>query len=66
LSRPLVEFDWDRAFVATNLVVKPVADLLFLDGLAVAAGREAPRSTPLFWTTFRRDAERSRRWTSAS
>src|SRR5262249_9652001 len=33
VEHALVEFDWDRALVATQLVVKPVADLLFLDEL---------------------------------
>jgi hypothetical protein len=32
-----VEYDWDRAFVVTNLVVKPVADLLMIEQL----GRQA-------------------------
>ncbi len=33
VEHALVEFDWDRAVVATQLVVKPVADLLFLQQL---------------------------------
>ena len=61
----LVEFDWDRAFVITNLVVKPVADLLFLDQLstqcaAVGAGLDA-----LVLENLWRDSLRSQRWTTA-
>jgi Methane/Phenol/Toluene Hydroxylase len=61
----LVEFDWDRAFVITNLVVKPVADLLFLDQLSsqcavVGAGLDA-----LVLDNLWRDSLRSQRWTTA-
>jgi len=65
LEHALVEFDWDRTLVATQLVVKPVADLVFLDELGrelVAAG--SPLDA-LIVENLARDARRSRNWTGA-
>lgn len=65
VERALVEYDWDRALVATQLVVKPVADLLFLaqlsPRLAVAGSTVDALVTENLW----RDCRRSRRWTTA-
>lgn len=61
----LVEYDWDRAFVVTNLVVKPVADLLFLDQLGKQAGRIGAQLDSLVLENLVRDSLRSRRWSTA-
>ena len=60
-----MEFDWDRAVVATQLVVKPVADLLFLQQLGLSSLRPGPRWTACIAENLWRDAQRSRRWTGA-
>jgi hypothetical protein len=65
VEHALVEFDWDRVLVATQLVVKPVADLLFLD----ESGRQLVASGAtldgMIAENLARDARRSRRWTGA-
>lgn len=61
----LVEFDWDRALVVTNLVVKPVADLLLLDQLSQQAAAVGAELDALVLDSLRRDSRRGQRWTSA-
>jgi len=61
----LVEFDWDRAQVITNLVVKPVADLLLLDHLGRQVAAAGAQLDALILENLWRDSGRSQRWTSA-
>jgi toluene monooxygenase system protein E len=65
VEQALVAYDWDEALVATQLVVKPVADLLFLHQLSheLATGQSTLDSLILdnLWL----DAQRSQRWTTA-
>ena len=61
----LVEYDWDRALVATQLVVKPVADLIFLDQLRQELTAAGAVMDALIVENLWRDSERSRRWTAA-
>jgi Methane/Phenol/Alkene Hydroxylase len=61
----LVEYDWDRAFVVTNLVVKPVADLLTLQQLSRQAVAVGAQLDALLLENLFRDSQRSQRWTSA-
>jgi toluene monooxygenase system protein E len=61
----LVEYDWDRAFVVTNLVVKPVADLLSLQQLSRQATAVGAKLDALLLDNLFRDSRRSQRWTSA-
>ena len=61
----LVEFDWDRALVITNLVVKPVADLLLLDHLSRQLAAAGAQLDALILENLWRDSSRSQRWTSA-
>jgi Methane/Phenol/Toluene Hydroxylase len=61
----LVEFDWDRALVVTNLVVKPVADLLLLDQLSRQAAATGAHLDALVLDNLWRDSRRSQRWTTA-
>ncbi len=61
----LVEFDWDRALVITNLVVKPVADLLLLDHLSRQLAAAGAQLDTLILENLWRDSGRSQRWTCA-
>jgi hypothetical protein len=61
----LVEYDWDRAFVVTNLVVKPVADLLFLDQLSTECAAVGASLDSLILKNLWLDSLRSQRWTIA-
>jgi hypothetical protein len=65
IESALVEFDWDRALVVTNLVVKPVADLLLLSQLGQQAAAAGAQLDALILDNLWRDARRSQRWTSA-
>ncbi|WP_156296911.1 toluene hydroxylase [Mycobacterium paragordonae] len=60
----LVEFDWDRAFVATNLVTKAIADQIFLVHLAHQFGAVDARLDELVTDNLWHDAQRSKRWTT--
>ncbi|HSV38880.1 MAG TPA: toluene hydroxylase [Nocardioidaceae bacterium] len=61
----LVEFDWDRAFVITNLVLKPLADLITIDQLSAQASAVGATLDSLVLENLYRDSLRSQRWTSA-
>lgn len=65
IESALVEFDWDRALVITNLVVKPVADLLLLDQLSQQAAAAGAQLDALVLDNLWRDSRRGQRWTSA-
>lgn len=61
----LVEFDWDRAFVITNLVVKPLTDLITLEQLSLQATAVGADLDGLVLQNLYADGRRSQRWTSA-
>lgn len=61
----LVEFDWDRAFVAANLVTKFIGDRLFLVELGKQCQQVGATLDALVLENLWHDAERSRRWTAA-
>jgi hypothetical protein len=61
----LVEFDWDRALVATNLVTKAIADQLFLFQLSRQLDRVGAKLDTLILENLWHDSQRSRRWTTA-
>lgn len=61
----LVEFDWDRAFVATNLVVKPIADQIFLAQGSSQLNAVGARLDSLIAENLLNDSDRSIRWTKA-
>jgi hypothetical protein len=61
----LVAYDWDHALVATQLVVKPIADLLFLEQGAAELAAAGCALDGLIAENLGRDAQRSRRWTAA-
>lgn len=65
VEHALVEFDWDRAVVATQLVVKPIADLLFLQQLGYELAVAGATLDSLIAENLWLDALRSRRWTGA-
>ncbi|WP_182378911.1 toluene hydroxylase [Nocardioides sp. WS12] len=61
----LVEYDWDRAFVITNLVIKPVTDLLTLGEVSRQAAHLGAQLDAQVLENLYRDSRRSQRWTSA-
>lgn len=65
VEHALVEYDWDRALVASQLVVKPVADLIFLEQLRDELTAAGAVLDALIAENLWRDSERSRRWTAA-
>jgi len=65
VEHALVEYGWDRALVATQLVVKPVADLIFLEQLRHELTAADAAMDALIAENLWRDCERSRRWTAA-
>ena len=66
IERLLLAFDWDEAFVGLNLVLKPLADELFLRGVAALAREAGSDLDALIAENLFRDAQRSRRWTAAA
>ena len=66
IERLLVCYDWDQAFVGLNLVVKPVADELFLKSFAELARGHGDELDALIAENLFLDAQRSRRWTIAA
>lgn len=64
-ERALVVYEWDRALVATNLVVKPICDQLFLAELAVELRAAGDDIDALIAENLHLDALRSQRWTAA-
>jgi toluene monooxygenase system protein E len=61
----LVVFDWDEAFAALDLVIKPAYDEIFLRGLADVCRRAGDELDALVLDSLWHDAERSRRWSTA-
>ncbi|OPX05310.1 toluene hydroxylase [Mycobacterium sp. AT1] len=61
----LIEFDWDAAFVATNLVNKAIADQLFLVQLGSQLRATGAQLDSLIVENLWHDAQRSRRWSAA-
>jgi hypothetical protein len=61
----LVEFDWDRALAVTNLVVKPVGDLILLRQFSRQAELTGARLDALIADNLWLDSQRSQRWTTA-
>lgn len=61
----LAEFDWDRALVVTNLVVKPVGDLILLRQFSRQAELDGARLDSLIADNLWLDSQRSQRWTRA-
>lgn len=65
IEEGLVTYDWDRALVATQLVIKPLCDLLTLDESAVQLRLLGVDLDALILENLSLDAARSRRWTAA-
>lgn len=64
IEKLMVAFDWDHAFVGLNLVIKPVADELFLKAFADLAREHGDELDALISENLYLDALRSRRWTA--
>ena len=65
LERLLVTWDWAEAFVALNLVAKPVHDEAVFRQLGAAADSHDDRVLRYLADSHLADTERSRTWTSA-
>jgi len=61
----LVAFDWDEAFTALELVIKPAYDEIFVRQLAEACRRAGDELDALVLGSLWQDAERARRWSTA-
>jgi Methane/Phenol/Toluene Hydroxylase len=64
IEESLLEYRWDRALVAVQVVIKPVLDLLFLDAYADQIGRLGGELDRLLFENLAADGARSRAWTS--
>jgi toluene monooxygenase system protein E len=65
IERMLVAFEWDEAFVALQLVIKPIYDEIFVHQLADVCEAAGDPVDALVLRSLWRDAERSRRWSAA-
>jgi len=65
IERTFVARDWDEAFVALNLVVKPAFDAVFLAGLSALARRHDDEVDALLLENLLADSQRSARWSRA-
>jgi len=65
VERMLIAYDWHDAFVGTQLVLKPVTDLLTLREFARVARAKGSDLDALIADNLYNDAARSQRWTAA-
>jgi hypothetical protein len=65
IEKLLVAFDWDEAFTALELVIKPAYDEIFVRQLAEACRRAGDELDALVLDSLWQDAERARRWSAA-
>jgi toluene monooxygenase system protein E len=65
IERLLVAFDWDEAFTALELAIKPAYDEIFLRQLAEVCRRAGDELDALILDSLWQDAERARRWSTA-
>lgn len=65
VEKMLIAYDWGEAFVALNLVLKPVLDQVFNVQLAELARAHEDALLALMLDEFDLDSQRSRDWTGA-
>jgi toluene monooxygenase system protein E len=65
VEKMLIAYDWGEAFVALNLVVKPVCDEVFNGQLAELARAHDDDLLALMLDDFALDSQRSRDWSEA-
>jgi len=65
VERLLIAYDWHDAFIGTQLVLKPVTDLLTLREFANVARVQGDDLDALIADNLYNDAARSQRWTAA-
>ncbi len=61
----LLAYDWGECFVAMNLVVKPLFDAVFNEGIGRAALLHGDSLTSAMQVELAHDSARAREWTSA-
>ena len=65
VEKMLIAYDWGEAFVALNLIVKPILDMVFNVELAELARAHDDALLGLMLDDFQLDSQRSRDWTVA-
>jgi toluene monooxygenase system protein E len=65
MEKMLITYDWGEAFVALNLIVKPVFDAIFNEQLAELARAHHDALLALMLDDFAHDGQRSRDWSAA-
>lgn len=65
IEKLLTAFDWDEAFTALALAIKPAYDEIFLRQLADVCRRAGDELDALILGSLWQDAERARRWSTA-
>ena len=65
VEKMLIAYDWGEAFVALNLVVKPIFDAVFNAQLAELARSHEDTLLAVMLDDFELDSQRSRDWTAA-
>jgi hypothetical protein len=65
IEQLLVVYAWDEAFVAANLVIRPILDELFLGRLAKAARASGDELDALLLENLAKDGRRHNRWSAA-
>lgn len=65
IEKLLVAFDWDEAFTALELAIKPAYDEIFVRQLAEVCRRAGDELDALVLDSLWQDAERARRWSTA-
>jgi toluene monooxygenase system protein E len=65
VERLLIAYDWHDAFIGTQLVLKPVTDVLTLHEFANLARRQGDELDALIADNLYKDSERSQRWSAA-
>ena len=65
MERLLVTYDWGEAFVALNLVLKPVIDELFLKQASDLALTEDDHLLGQIFYSLNEDCQRRRQWSQA-
>ncbi len=64
IEEALLVYRWDQALVVTQVMLKPVLDLLFLDAYADEVGNLGGDLDSLLFANLAIDGGRSRRWTA--
>ena len=65
MEKLLTTYTWDEAFVASNLIIRPVLDEIFLRQASLAARAAGDELDALVLENLHRDSQRHDRWSKA-